>query len=399
MRISSLAMAIGLTLTCSSAGAAVKLQTVGDLMENTEFSFGGYIKLDAFWSDYSDGKLSSNNIGRQFYVPSTIPVCTDPNGCDEGDTTMDAHARTTRFNFGTVTKMEDHTIKTFLELDFTATPGGNERVSNSYEPRIRHAFFTFDDWLFGQTWTTFQNTAVLPEAVDFIGVSESTVFERQAMVRYTMGNWQFALENPETTYTPYSGGADQPGGGRVDSDDSMLPDGIVRYNMSTDYGQYVVAGMVRQLEYDAADNDDTTVGYGVSFSGKIPLGKDDIRFMVTGGSGVGRYLGLNFINGAVLDEDGGLEAIDSVAGFVSYRHWWGDKWRSNFYVGGIEADNDDQYTGMYANKSAYSAHANLMYSPVPRMTFGVELMYAERELESGDTGDMTRLMFGAKYAL
>ncbi|RCU48734.1 porin [Corallincola luteus] len=399
MKNSSLATAVAIALLSGSASAAVKLQTLGDALDQTEFSFGGYIKLDSFWSDYSDGKLSSNNIGRQFYVASTIPVCTDPNGCDDGDTTMDAHARTTRFNFSTATKVDEHTIKTFLEMDFMATPGGNERVSSSYEPRIRHAFFTYDNWLFGQTWTTFQNTAVLPEAVDFLGVSESTVFARQAMVRYTMDNWQFSLENPETTYTPYAGGSDQPGGGRIDSDDSMLPDAIVRYNMSTDYGSYSLSGLVRQLKYDTDGQDDTDVSYGLSFAGKVPLGKDDIRFMLTGGAGLGRYVGLNFINGGSIDDSGNLEAIDSVAGFVSYRHWWNDQWRSNFYGGAISADNDEDNTGMYANKSSYSAHANLMYSPVPKLTFGLELMYAERELESGDKGDMTRLQFGAKYAL
>jgi hypothetical protein len=47
---------------------------------------------------------------------------------------------------------------------------------------------------------------------------------------------------------------------------------------------------------------------------------------------------------------------------------------------------------------AKSLHLNLIYSPVPKMDFGVELLYAEREVESGDDGDLTRLQFSAKYA-
>ncbi|NNK33905.1 MAG: porin, partial [Xanthomonadales bacterium] len=44
------------------------------------------------------------------------------------------------------------------------------------------------------------------------------------------------------------------------------------------------------------------------------------------------------------------------------------------------------------------AHVNLIYSPVPKMDFGFEFMYADREVESGADGDLTRLQFSAKYA-
>ncbi len=57
---------------------------------------------------------------------------------------------------------------------------GDERVSNSYAPRVRHAFFTYNNWLFGQTWMTFFNVGALPENLDFVGPAESTVFGRQA---------------------------------------------------------------------------------------------------------------------------------------------------------------------------------------------------------------------------
>ena len=91
-------------------------------------------------------------------------------------------------------------------MDFLLPPGGNERVSNSYNPRLRHAFFTYGKWLFGQTWSTFQDVGALPESVDFLAASDGIVFERQPMVRYSSAGWQFAIENPETTITPFGGG-------------------------------------------------------------------------------------------------------------------------------------------------------------------------------------------------
>ena len=89
-------------------------------------------------------------------------------------------------------------------------------MSNSFVPCIRQAYLTYDKLTFGQTWTTFQNVAALPERVDFIGPTEGTVFIRQPLIRYTNGNFQVALENPETTV--------QLGSTSFEADDDKLPD-------------------------------------------------------------------------------------------------------------------------------------------------------------------------------
>ncbi len=382
-------------IAAAPAQAAISLQTLTD---NTEFTFGGYLRLDTFVTQTSDGKIAGDSIGRQFYVGSTIPV--DPSGLADSGTTFDAHARSTRFNFGTQTKIDGHLLKTFLELDFMATPGGDERVSNSYTPRVRHAFFSYDEWLFGQTWTTFMNTAVLPETMDFLGVSDGTVFVRQAMVRYSSGGFQAALENPETTITPGTGG------GRVNSDDALMPDLVLRYNFKGDWGSASVAGLARQLAYETRDGnnqkviDETTFAGGVSASAKLMVGsKDNVKLMLNAGSGLGRYVALNAVNGAVLTSEGKLEAQNSVSGFAGYQHWWSEQWRSTLFVSGIQADNKPEYTGTGVTKSIYSGHLNLVYSPVPKLSLGVEYMYGQRELESGAKGDMSRFYFSAKYAL
>ncbi len=40
---------------------------------------------------------------------------------------------------------------------------------------------------------------------------------------------------------------------------------------------------------------------------------------------------------------------------------------------------------------------NLIYSPVTALDLGAELSLGERELENGQSGDVTRLTFFAKY--
>ena len=53
---------------------------------------------------------------------------------------------------------------------------------------------------------------------------------------------------------------------------------------------------------------------------------------------------------------------------------------------------------MGVTKKAASVHVNLIYSPQPKLDFGVKFMYADRKVESGADGDMTRLQFSGKYA-
>lgn len=353
------------------------------------FKVGGYVKLDTIYSDYSDGSYSG--LGRDFYIAGTVPV-----GGGSGESYLDLHAKESRINFRS-THLLDNGAKlgTFIEMDFLATGTGNERVSNSYAPRLRHAFVTYNNWLFGQTWMTFFNVGALPENLDFVGPAESTIFGRQAMIRYTSGNWQFAIENPETTITPYGGG------GRIVTDDNNVPDAVLRYNLKGDWGSFTAAGIYRQLSYEnkAIGIDDSTNGYGISLSGKFVFGnKDDFRWMASTGKGLGRYMGLNTANGAVIDADGNLKTIDSTGVFGSYRHLWSDKWRSNLTLGYLTVDNDTDLTGLGVTKNASSVHLNLIYSPQPKLDFGAEIMYADREIESGADGDMTRFQFSAKYA-
>jgi len=357
------------------------------------YKFGGYVKLDTIYSDYGSG--SSSGAGRDFYIPGTVPV--GPKGAD-GESYLDLHAKESRLNFRSTHNLDNGAkLGTFIEMDFLLAPGGNERVSNSYQPRLRHAFLTYNNWLFGQTWMTFFNVGALPENLDFVGPAESTIFGRQAMIRYTNGPWQVAIENPETTITPYGGG------GRIVADDNKVPDFVLRYNMKGDWGSFTAAGILRQLRYEGPSGnmniDDSTNGWGISLSGKFVFdNNDDFRWMASTGSGMGRYMGLNTANGAVIDADGDLKAIDSTGVFGSYRHLWSDKWRSNFTVGYLAVDNDTDLTGMGVTKNATSYHINAIYSPRPKLDFGIEFMYADREVESGDDGDLTRIQFSAKYA-
>lgn len=351
--------------------------------------FGGFVKVDAYATRYSGGDPANGDSLREFHIPGSIPI----GGADE-DTATDFNARQTRFWLTTDGIVGGHKIGTRMEMDFQTLPGaGDQRTTSPANPALRRAFITIDNWLIGQEWTNFQNTAVLPESADFIGAAEGTVFARQVQVRYTRGPFSVSVENPETTVTPFGGGT------RVVADDNSLPDFTARYAVSRPWGDLQFAGLLRQLKYQnpASNIDSTATGWGLSASTKIKVGsKDDLRLMVTGGEGIGRYVGLNFSNDAVLDASGELDAIGVVAGFAAYRHVWAPGWRSSLIWSGQNVDNDTRFTGLSANRSAQSIHANLIWSPVTAFDVGAELMFADREIETGASGDLTRLILFAK---
>ncbi|AXV64428.1 MULTISPECIES: DcaP family trimeric outer membrane transporter [Pseudoalteromonas] len=377
------------TLTASAVLCALTGTASAATLGNTDITYGGYVKLDAMWSDYSSGVPDGTSIGRDFYVPSTTPVGPDV----DSDAVFDMHARQSRFNFGTATKLDNgKTVNTKIEIDFLASaPGGNERVTNSYAPRIRQAFITYDGWLFGQAWSNFQNVGALPETLDFVGPAEGTVFARQSQIRYSTGNWSFSVENPESTITTQ-------GGARVATDDASLPDFTARYAHKADWGELVFTGLARQLTYKKNGVDADETSFGISASGKVNFGQNNLKFMLTQGSGLGRYVGLNVAHGAVLNGDE-LDAIDSTSGFIGYQQHWNSQWRSTFLYSFFSADNNTDLLAISGDptKTSQSYSANILYSPVKKLTFGVELKHAERELESGADGDMDRLQFSAKY--
>lgn len=376
---------LGGVLKVSLASMVGALSTFSANAEDYSLSIGGYVKLDGIYSRYSDGGIGAGSAARDFYIPGTIPV----GGESEGGA-FDFHIKETRINVKTKRKIDDKEVTAFVEMDFMLAPSGDERISNSYQPRVRHAFFSYDKWLFGQTWSTFQNVGALAENLDFVGPAEGTVFARQAMARYTHNQWQFAVENSETTVSTAAG--------RVVTDDAAVPDLVARYTFDLSSSQVVIAAVARQLTYkdQATDVDETETGFGISASAKFKFGRNDLRMMITSGEGLGRYLGLNTANDAEL-VNGQLEAISSSAGFISYRHLWSDQWRSNFTYSAFSADYDAPLS-QTSTKSTNSVHVNLLYSPTQRITLGGEVIRASRKLVSGDSGNMNRLQFSAKYA-
>ena len=286
----------------STANAGYEIK----LTDEDKISFGGYIKIDA---RYVDGEIAY----KPFWLGAGTAKGNGAEGAFDGTSKsqFNLFSNETRFNM----KYTHGEVMGFIELDFWGG-GGSEVISNSANPRIRHAFIKYKDLVVGQTWTTFMNTSAIPESADFAGAAMGLAFIRQGQIRYTMGNFQVSLENPYTF------------GGDASIDN--VPDVVARYNLKSDWGNISFSGLARQLHTELGN---TETGIGYSIAGRInTFGKDDIRFQVHGGN-TGRYVGVVSATDVV-----GEETEETTAYIASYRHFWTESLRSTVQYGHAKAD-------------------------------------------------------------
>ncbi|MFZ5452839.1 MAG: hypothetical protein ACOZF2_13365 [Thermodesulfobacteriota bacterium] len=118
-------------------------------LAKAEFSLGGFIKLDAFWSSTQTGKNMNAPIQRN-------------NNANFHHGRLKFTAQGSRFNF-TIKgpKLWGATTTAFIEIDFDPAEEGinsaARSASNSYSLRMRHAMFRLNwpetELLFGQYWS------------------------------------------------------------------------------------------------------------------------------------------------------------------------------------------------------------------------------------------------------
>lgn len=356
----------------------------------TRFTVGGNVRVDGMLTHTTDGDIGKNTAGRDFYVPGAIPV-----GGEGVDSYMDAHAKFSRLWFDASTTLDSgDRIGARFELDFFGGALGNSAATNTYGATVRHAYITWNNLLVGQTWSNFMDTAALIDSVDFVGPTDALVFVRQSQIRYTNGPWSVSIENPETTVQPFGGAP------RVIAGDNSVPDVIARYTHRADWGHFGVAGMARQLKYEpVAGVEDSATGFAATVSGLVKLGeRTDIRYQATGGEGFGRYIGLATVQqDAMADAAGNIDALGGWAAYVGLRHVFNPTVRGNVFYARSQWDNDTALTGLGVTRRVHSAHANLIWSPVPKLDLGVEAIWGERTLESGADGELIRLHTMARY--
>jgi hypothetical protein len=335
--------------TNALAGFEIKIN------DTDKITFGGFIQGDI---RYVDGDARSTLFNDELWIGHAVKE-------DVSNTRFSANA--TRFN----TKYVSGDLLGFIELDFYGG-GGNEKLTNSKNPRLRQAFIKYKKWTIGQTWSTFMNMSSLVEAADFGGPLVASAFIRQDMVRYSVGNFQVAIENPES----WGGFVGSDGNGTQDS----MPDVVGKYTFKGSWGNVAIAAVGRSLETKLG-NSESALGYGIS--GRIKAsGKDDFRFQLHGGS-PGRYVGAALTTDLV-----GEEVEDTTSILVAYRHFWNETTRTNVFYGNGKTDITDRDRTHWG--------INVFTNITKKLSYGVEFGNFEMDEQNADSN---YVQFNVKYVL
>ncbi|TKB51321.1 hypothetical protein FCL40_01830 [Ferrimonas sediminicola] len=343
-KIKKIALVTSLAAMATPALAAYEIQ----LNDNDKLVFGGYIKADV---RYVDGDVAYQD-----------QWTGGGKGLDESASQFRIFANETRFN----TKYIHGDLVGFIEMDFFSGDAGNQVISNSLRPRLRHAFVKYKNITAGQTWSTFMNTSAIGETADFGSTMMGISFIRQGQIRYTNGGLELAMENPESF------------GG--DTANDKLPDLIAKYTFKGDWGNVSVAGLARQLNTTGGESENAL---GFSVAGRInTFGKDDLRFQVHKGE-LGRYVGTAAVKDLV-----GEEVEDTTAYNIAYRHFWNETVRSTLIYGHIEGDVSGKETSQWG--------VNLFKNFTKELSMGLEV--GNYSIDHEDKDSMYG-QFSIRYAL
>lgn len=347
---------------------------------SSKLRIGGFVKMAAV--DSLDPIGSTDR-----FVANSIPVEPDPSINEQ----VVLSVRQSRLNFEMRDLTSHGTLRAFIEADFDGG-SGNKDLFN-----LRHAYGQYRNALAGKTWSTLMDLASAPEEIDFEGLN-GRINVRQTQVRFfpQIGrdlNFLIALEDPSP---------DVSGGSGV----SRIPDLVMSFNR-TWFTRWngkasAVFRQIRAKSDTGASGLQTEMGWGLSLSGRTGVpwfnANDNFAFQINYGNGLGRYV--RDLNGlgldAVFDARGNLRTLKTFAGYVSTQHWWTSQWRSNLVYGWVRVD-DLGFQGPDAYHSTSRASANVIFSPVPKVDVGWELIWGRRENQDGKSASAKQMQAAFTY--
>ena len=356
-----------------------------------DLNIGGRIKLDAIYNTDSVGGTRTSKSDLAF-SPGSIPLTNGNNN------SLDANLRESRIWATLRLPVNRENLSTYVEFDFFDTKkdsAGRSHVANV--PRLRHLYATFMNLTVGKTYTTFVNMSSYPEINDANG-PVGVLSIRQELIRlnksFSFGNVFIALENPESTFTNSSGSSFQ-------VNDDQTPDIVGKLELIDDWGNWSFSAMAREINTDGKvinGVDETFWGGAISTAGRIFIkDQNNLRFTLSYGNALGRYMSYNAFNDAVMDTTGKINLTEILAGYVAYQHWWRPALRSSFIFGAAYANHDTDKTVTTVNKYFASSMVNLLWSPTLKATVGIEWLHGYRERDNGQNGNIDRIQLSAVY--
>lgn len=304
-----------------------------------------------------------------------------------------ATAKTTRLGLDFNTNVAgDNKLGGKVEVDFAGT---NEAL------RIRHAYLTYNNWLFGQTTSNFLSNHA-PEMIDF-GTNVGGGTTRIPQVRYGFNlapatKLFIAAEEGNSSATERNAANTENVASDVKYSLPVLTAKLTQ-GFADGKANASVRGLVEQYKSEAAGDDKTGWGIaaGVNYQVIDPLKLSADVSYVQGNS--------NYLYGSntafyVDNANGKIEQNEAFGVQVGGTYKFNEKLRSTLAYGALFADDGTDYARLNtaANEEVYQAWINFIYSPVKPLDLGVEYINGKRDTFAGDSYKDNRVGLMAKYS-
>ena len=285
---------------------------------------------------------------------------------------------------------------TRLGLDFNTNVGGDNKLGGKVEVdfagtnealRIRHAYLTYNNWLFGQTTSNFLSNHA-PEMID-LGTNVGGGTARIPQVRYG-----FNLA-PATKLFISAEEGDSSGKNIKYS----VPNLTAKLTQGFADGKGSVSARALVENYKSADDSDTAWGLaaGVNYQVMDPLKiSADVSYV----DGNSNYL---YGSNSAYEVNTSNDKIAQNEAFgvqVGGTYKFNEKLRSTLAYGALFADDSTDYATLNqtANEEVYQAWINFIYSPVKPLDLGVEYINGKRDTFAGNSYKDNRVGLMAKYS-
>lgn len=343
----------------SKAGASVNLY--GFVRADAEYNFKG---ADGIFN--APNKVDLNGAGKE-----------------ANDDRFYATAKTTRIGLDFVAPVQGADVGGKIEVDFAGT---NDAL------RIRHAYLTYNQWLFGQTTSSFLSGETTAEMLDF-GSPLGIGTKRIPMVRYAD-----KLGKDTLYFVGLEKGADA----------NRLPTLTAKVSQKFADGKGLINGRalvqeVRARELGKAYHDETELGWGVAAGLNFkPIQQLTLNADYSHVSGDNNSL-IGFVDNSVVTNANDIDLVDFDAVTLGATYKFNSKLRSTLGYGAIFYDDKNLGAKVVSgklntkNETLQQGWLNVMYNPVKPITFGAEYIYGDRETVGGQVGRDSSLGLMAKY--
>ncbi|WP_151797789.1 DcaP family trimeric outer membrane transporter [Acinetobacter bereziniae] len=293
-----------------------------------------------------------------------------------------ATAKTTRIGLDFNTPVGDAKVGGKVEVDFAGN-GVNENL------RIRHAYLTYNNWLFGQTTSNFLSSHA-PEMIDFAtNLGGGTT--RIPQVRY-------AYNLAPTTKLLVAAEEGNSAGITGTAIKYSLPvlTGKVTQSYAGGNGNASARVLVENYKDNNIGKDKTGWGIGVGTDFKVA---DPLKLFADASYVVGNSNYLYGSNSAYSVVNGDIEQNEFTAVQVGGTYKILPNLRSTLAYGALFADNGTDFAkaNQSANKKVQQAWLNVIYSPAKPIDLGIEYINGKRETFAGQSYKDNRVGLMAKY--